>query len=385
MKKLIILFFLFTSSLYAQTKLKMESVQIGGYVGGRIEDCIRTRVQLQDVDHLTAPFRTKNDTASWQTEFWGKNAFEVPSNPDEYKNGMGRRALASYLEYGYIPLEDGVPDAFHTKEQVSRTLEYAYDDFALAQMAKALGKTDDYQALIQRAANYRNVIDSRTGYAQGRHADGTFLNDANAFNFARFITEGAPCHYTWYVPQDPYGLMDCMGGKDKYVAKLDSMFSEQRYWHGNEPCHQVAYMFNYAGEPWKTQRAVRHIMETEYLNEPGGLSGNDDAGQMSAWYMFAAMGFYPVCPGTPYYLLASPSFPSFTLNLENGNTFTVKARNASQKNIYIQSATLNGKPYTRNYITHQDIVNGGVMEFVMGDEPNKEWGAGAENCPPEVM
>ena len=148
--------------------------------------------------------------------------------------------------------------------------------------AKALGKTDDYQALIQRAANYRNVIDSRTGYAQGRHADGTFLNDANAFNFARFITEGAPCHYTWYVPQDPYGLMDCMGGKDKYVAKLDSMFSEQRYWHGNEPCHQVAYMFNYAGEPWKTQRAVRHIMETEYLNEPGGLSGNDDAGQMSA-------------------------------------------------------------------------------------------------------
>ena len=175
-----------------------------------------------------------------------KNAFETPSNLDEYKNGMGRRALTSYLEYGYIPLEDGVPDAFHTKEQVSRTLEYAYDDFALAQMAKALGKTDDYQVLIRRAANYRNVIDPRTGYAQGRHADGTFLNDANAFNFARFITEGAPCHYTWYVPQDPYGLMASMGGKDKYVAKLDSMFSEQRYWHGNEPCHQVAYMFNYA-------------------------------------------------------------------------------------------------------------------------------------------
>ena len=176
-----------------------------------------------------------------------------------------------------------------------------------------------------------------------------------------------------------------MGGKDKYVAKLDSMFSEQRYWHGNEPCHQVAYMFNYAGEPWKTQRAVRHVMETEYLNEPGGLSGNDDAGQMSAWYMFAAMGFYPVCPGTPYYILASPSFPSFTLNLESGKKFAVKARNASQRNIYIQSATLNGKPYTRNYITHQDIVNGGVMEFVMGDKPNKEWGTAAEDCPPTVI
>lgn len=314
-----------------------------------------------------------------------KNAFETPADLAEYKDGMGRRALTSYLEYGYIPLEDGVPDAFHTKEQTSRTLEYAYDDFVLAQVAKGLGKTDDYQALMQRAANYRHVIDPRTGYAQGRHADGTFLNDDNAFNFARFITEGAPCHYTWYAPQDPYGLMDCMGGKENYVSKLDSMFSEQRYWHGNEPCHQVAFMFNYAGQPWKTQRAVRHIMETEYLNEPGGLSGNDDAGQMSAWYMFAAMGFYPVCPGTPYYMLASPSFPVLTLNLENGNAFTVKAVNASEQNIYIQSATLNGKPYTCNYITHQDIVDGGVMEFVMGAEPNEEWGARPEDCPPDVM
>ena len=294
-------------------------------------------------------------------------------------SSTGRLGYEYYNELGYVPYDVKI------NENTARTLEYAYDDFALAQMAKALGKTDDYQALIRRAANYRNVIDPRTGYAQGRHADGTFLNDANAFNFARFITEGAPCHYTWYVPQDPYGLMASMGGKDKYVAKLDSMFSEQRYWHGNEPCHQVAYMFNYAGEPWKTQRAVRHVMETEYLNEPGGLSGNDDAGQMSAWYMFAAMGFYPVCPGTPYYILASPSFPSFTLNLESGKKFTVKARNASQRNIYIQSATLNGKPYTRNYITHQDIVNGGVMEFVMGDKPNKEWGTAAEDCPPTVI
>lgn len=144
-------------------------------------------------------------------------------------------------------------------------------------------------------------------------------------------------------------------------------------------------MFNYAGEPWKTQRAVRHIMETEYLNAPGGLSGNDDAGQMSAWYLFAAMGFYPVCPGTPYYVLASPSFPSLTLRLENGKTFTVKALNASEKNIYIQSATLNGKPYTCNYIAHQDILNGGVMTFVMGDVPNKEWGVQSEDCPPNRM
>lgn len=314
-----------------------------------------------------------------------KNAFQTPENRDDYRNGMGRRALESYLKYGYIPLEDPVADAFHTQEQVSRTLEYAYDDFVLAQMAQALGKTKDYTMLMKRAQNYRNVIDPVSGYAQGRHADGSFLEADNAFNFARFITEGAPCHYTWYVPQDPYGLMECMGGKEKYIAKLDSMFSQQRYWHGNEPCHQVAFMFNYAGQPWKTQQAVRHIMQTEYMNTPGGLAGNDDAGQMSAWYLFAAMGFYPVCPGTPYYLIASPSFPSLTICPEGGKPFTIKAEGASEENIYIQSATLNGKPYTRNYLAHEDIVKGGVLVFQMGTEPNKTWGTLPEACPPDMM
>lgn len=314
-----------------------------------------------------------------------KNAFDRPTTLEEYRNGMGRRALDSYVKYGYIPLEDSVPDAFHTCEQVSRTLEYAYDDFALAQVAAALGKTDDCRALMERARNYRNVIDPRTGYAQGRHADGTFLNDDNAFHFTRFITEGAPCHYTWYVPQDPYGLMALMGGREVYAAKLDSMFTEGRYWHGNEPCHQVAFMFNYAGQPWKTQQAVRHILDTEYHNTPGGLAGNDDAGQMSAWYVFAAMGFYPVCPGTPYYMLASPSFPVVTLYPEGGRPFTVKAKRASARNIYIQRATLNGRPYTRNYLNHADIVQGGILELEMGPEPNREWGSSPSDCPPEVM
>ena len=314
-----------------------------------------------------------------------KNAFECPASLEEYRNGMGRRALDSYLKFGYIPLEDSVPDAFHTCEQVSRTLEYAYDDFALAQIAAALGKEDDYNALVERARNYRHVIDPRTGYVQGRRADGTFLDENNAFRFTRFITEGAPCHYTWYVPQDPYGLMEKMGGKDCYVAKLDSMFSEGRYWHGNEPCHQVAFMFNYAGQPWKTQRVVRHIMDTEYHNTPGGLAGNDDAGQMSAWYMFAAMGFYPVCPGTPYYMLASPSFPSITLCPEGGRPFTIQARGTSEQNIYIQRATLNGQPYLKNYLDHADIVKGGTLELEMGPEPNREWGSLPKDCPPEVI
>lgn len=314
-----------------------------------------------------------------------KNAFDRPVTLEEYRNGMGRRALDSYVKYGYIPLEDSVPDAFHTCEQVSRTLEYAYDDFALSQVAAALGKADDCRALMERARNYRNVIDPRTGYAQGRHADGTFLNDDNAFRFTRFITEGAPCHYTWYVPQDPYGLMALMGGREAYAAKLDSMFTVGRYWHGNEPCHQVAFMFNYAGQPWKTQQAVRHILDTEYHNTPGGLAGNDDAGQMSAWYVFAAMGFYPVCPGTPYYMLASPSFPVVTLCPEGGRPFTVKAKGASARNIYIQRATLNGRPYTRNYLNHADIVQGGVLELEMGPEPNREWGSSPSDCPPDVM
>ena len=314
-----------------------------------------------------------------------RNAFESPSTHEEYINGMGRRALPSYLRYGYIPLEDSVPDAFHKREQVSRTLEYAYDDFVLAQVAERLGKTKDYETLMRRAQNYRNVIDPRTGYAQGRHADGTFLAEDNAFRFAPFITEGAPCHYTWYVPHDPYGLMECMGGEEAYVAKLDSMFSQGRYWHGNEPCHQVAFMFNYARQPWKTQRAVRHILQTEYLDAPGGLSGNDDAGQMSAWYVFAALGFYPVCPGTPCYVLASPSFQEAVLTLENGKTFRLVAPEASAENIYIRSVTLDGKPYTKNYITHEDILRGGTMEFEMGPEPVPSWGNKPEDCPPRAF
>lgn len=298
-----------------------------------------------------------------------QNAFDSPATIEDYRNGMGRRALDSYLKYGYIPLEDSVPDAFHTREQVSRTLEYAYDDFVLAQVARALGKEADYEALMKRAQNYRHVIDPRTGYAQGRHADGTFLSDDNAFRFVKFITEGAPCHYTWYVPHDPEGLMECMGGRDKYVAKLDSMFSEGRYWHGNEPCHQVAYMFNFAGESWKTQRAVRHILETEYQNTSGGLAGNDDAGQMSAWYLFSAMGFYPVCPGTTRYELGSPTFPRLTLHLPDGKNFVIEARNASERNIYIRSMKLNGQPYAKSYLEHADIVKGGVLEVEMGDQP----------------
>ena len=309
-----------------------------------------------------------------------KNAFVSPATFEEYQNGMGRRALDSYLHYGYIPMEDSVMEAFHTHEQVSRTLEYAYDDFALAQVALKLGRTADYLSLMKRAANWRNAINPITHWADGRYRDGRWLFNTDQEHRVSFITEGATCHYTWYVPHDPYGLMQLMGGAHRYVSRLDSLFTQGLYWHGNEPCHQVAYMFNYAGEPWRTQQWVSHILATEYLDAPGGLSGNDDAGQLSAWYVFSSLGFYPVCPATPYYLIGAPTFPKARIG-----RFVIEAANVSPANHFIQSATWNGQPYTRNYITHQMILQGGTLRFVMGPSPNYQWGNQRDDCPPDVM
>ena len=323
-----------------------------------------------------------------------KNAFESPATYEEYKNGMGRRALKSYQEYGYIPLEDSVKEAFHQNEQVSRTLEYAYDDYALAQMARTMidnpylkgidraSMQKDYTALMQRSHNWRNMIDPKMRRVNGRHADGSFVTEADTqylkepekhpdtkalteTTFVTFITEGTPCHYTWYVPHDIPGLIKAMGGKGAFEEKLDAMFEKGYYWHGNEPCHQIAYLYDFIGKPWKTQQAVRHIMATEYLNSVGGLSGNDDAGQMSAWYIFSALGFYPVCPATDRYYLGSPIFPRVDIHLENGRVFTIIAENASPENIYVKSLKLNGLKHTLPYITHENIMRGGTLRFSM--------------------
>ena len=294
-----------------------------------------------------------------------KNAFESPQTYKEYADGMGRRALESYMKYGYIPLEDSVKEAFHQQEQVSRTLEYAYDDYALAQVAKALGEKEDYKELMRRSQNYRNVISPFSGYAQGRHADGTFLREANQMQSCRFITEGVPCHYTWYAPHDVKGLVASMGGKDAFVLRLDSLFSERRYWHGNEPCHQVAYLYDYIGQPEKTQAEVRRIMATEYNASSGGLSGNDDAGQMSAWYIFSALGFYPVCPGTDEYAIGSPLFQEASVSVGSGKTFTVRAYGNSEKNVTVRAMRLNGKKLKKPFLKHRDIMKGGVLEMWM--------------------
>ena len=272
-----------------------------------------------------------------------KNAFETPVSFEDYKNGMGRRALESYLKYGYIPLEDGVKEAFHQDEQTSRTLEYALDDFAVAQLAKALGKTSDYEQLMRRSENWRNVINPKTGYCDGRHENGRFEDNQDFIHRKPWITEGAACHYTWYVPHNVEGLVEALGGKDKFEAKLDSMFSEGRYWHGNEPCHQIAYLYDFIGKREKTIERVANILDTEYNNTPGGISGNDDAGQMSAWYIFSSMGFYPVCPATDRYMLSAPRFQKVTLNLLDGRKFTI---------------TPTSLPQDRHYITQGEIIRG---------------------------
>ncbi len=294
-----------------------------------------------------------------------KNAFKAASKRD-YQKGKSRRALKSYLKYGYIPLEDPVSYAYHTHEQVSRTLEYAYDDYCLSVIAKELGYKKDYEILEKRSQNFKNVFDFRTGYVQGRHKNGEFLSDNNITERVSFITEGAPCHYSWYVPHNPVGLMVLMGGRDGYINRLDSMFSESRYWHGNEPCHQVAYMYNYAGESFKTQKSVDYIRSTEYGIGPGGLSGNDDAGQMSAWYVFSALGFYPVCPGKPEYEIGTPLFSRASIHLENGKTFTIIAYNLSKDNIYVKSIKYNGETMNYHTLTHNMIMNGGTLEMMMG-------------------
>lgn len=335
---------------------------------------------------LTDAFRkgigTETDMAR-AYPYMRKNAFESPATEAEYKDGKGRRALKSYLQYGYVPLEDSVLDSFHKREQVSRTLEYSFDDFALAQTAKLLGKDSDYQQLIKRAANYKNVFDTEVGFVRGRKADGSWDSPFDATINQPYITEGTPWHYTWYVPHDPQGLAQLMGGPDAYITKLDQLFDQGLYWHGNEPGHQIPYLFSCMGAPWKTQQRVHDILISEYGPGPGGLTGNEDGGQMSAWYVFSSLGLYPVTPGQPIYMIGSPHFESAELSLPAGKTFTIRANGVSGTAIYIQSATLNGEPFDQAWIRHATIATGGELVFEMGETPNKNWGATA--LPPNEM
>jgi predicted alpha-1,2-mannosidase len=331
-----------------------------------------------------------------------KNAMVAPSGdqapgycdtllpPGEYE---ARGGLSYYKKLGYVPVD-------RVKEATSRTLEFAYNDYCLAQVAKALGKNEDHKLFARRAMYYKNVFDSHAGFVRGKNSNGAWVKPFEPTEWYDYITEGTPWHYTWYVPQDVQGLIDLMGGRDVFAQKLDTFFEKGSkegapnfgknayYWHGNEPSQHIAYLYDYAGEPWKTQRWVTEIMERSYGTGPDGLCGNDDAGQTSAWYVFSAMGFYPVCPGMPSYEIGSPIFDEVIIQLDGryykGGEFVIRANNVSKENRYVQSVTLNGEPLDKPWITHEDIVNGGVLVFEMGSKPNKEWGSEPEAVPPSL-
>jgi predicted alpha-1,2-mannosidase len=292
------------------------------------------------------------------------------------------RGLGAYIENGFIAMED-------ERESVSKVLEYAYDDWCIAQVARMLGRHDDYERYSARAQSYKNVFDPVSGFVRAR-SNGNWLEPFDPREVTFAFTEANSWQYTFFAPHDISGLMRLMGGPRNFVRKLDQMFAAEsrttgraqvditgligQYAHGNEPSHHVAYLYNYAGEPWKTQRRVRQIMDQFYTPEPQGLIGNEDCGQMSAWYVFSAAGFYPVTPGSTIYAIGSPLFPEVRFRLENGKTFVVKAQEVSDRNIYIQSATLNGKPYSKSYLEHRDLMAGGELVFQMGAQPNRAWG-----------
>jgi len=305
-----------------------------------------------------------------------------------------RNELKEYRERGYISTD---PDKNHQKQSVSRTLEYAYDDWCIAQMAKALGKTEDDATFSKRAESYKNLFDTSIGFMRGKSADGKWRDpfDPRELVWADY-TEATSWNYTWFVPQDLPGLISLMGGGGKCVEKLDKMFAENsgqlaavpdmtgligQYIHGNEPCHHIAYIYNFAGAPWKAQERVRNIMTTLYGNGVDGLCGNDDCGQTSAWYVLSAMGFYSVNPASGVYRIGSPALDKVTIHLDpnyqKGREFTITAVNNSPKNVYVQSATLNGKPLARAWFTHSELTAGGALVLNMGPQPNRQWGLSA--------
>jgi predicted alpha-1,2-mannosidase len=335
----------------------------GSYTAAMIGDHVSTMIS----DAYIKGIRGFNIESAYI--YMRKNAFNHPSR-EEYIDGKGRRALSSYLKYGYIPLEDSVWDAFHRREQVSRTLEYAFDDYALAGFAKALRKTNDYKILINRSLNYRNVFDTKTGYVRGRYSDKSWVEPFDPFKKANYICEGTPFQYTWYVPHDVPGLIKLMGGEKNFLSKLNIFFDEGHYWHGNETDQQAPFMFAMAGSPSKTEEWTHRIISEEYGTGPGGLSGNEDAGQMSAWLVFSMMGFYPVCPGTDQYVLTTPSFDTVKILLPDGKYFTSESINRSDNNYYIQSVTRNGEKFTGRYLKHNEITNGSKFVFQLSEKPD---------------
>lgn len=315
-------------------------------------------------------------------------------------SSIGRFGVDYYNKLGYIPYNVG------KKENTARTLEYAFADYNIWKLAKALNRPQaEIDTFAKRAYNYKNVFDKSVNFMRGRNEDGTFQSPFRPDKWGDALTEGCSWHWTWCVFHDVQGLIDLMGGKAKFIEKMDSVFvapptfdysyykkqiheitemlimNMGQYAHGNQPIQHMPYLYNYAGEPWETQYHVREIMNKLYTPAPDGLCGDEDNGQTSAWYVFSAMGMYSVAPGTNQYVLGAPLFKRITLKLENGKTFVINAPNNSVENMYVHKAKLNGKTYTKNYLNHIDITNGGIFDLKMSSVPNKQKGITVNDFP----
>jgi predicted alpha-1,2-mannosidase len=353
-----------------------------------------------------------NHAFSILADSWVKNirSFDLPEAAtamvhDAHNHGffgMGRHGFELYDQLGFVPYPE-LPDS------TSKTLEYAYDDFCAAELMFAAGRNADATNFLRSAMNYTNVFDASTGFMRGRKRDGSWCEPFDPVEWGGPFVEGNAWQWTWSVMQDVPGLIKLLGGDDAFVRKLDGLFNAGsevkpgtyhgmihemnemvaqnlgQYAHGNEPVHHVIYLYDYAGQPWKTQIRVRQVMNLLYQSTPDGISGDEDTGQMSAWYVFSALGFYPACPGTPDYLIGSPLFDRATLTLAHDKTFTITARNNGPQRPYIQRASLDGKPFNHVFLTHGQIVNGGEIVFEMDSAANHKWASAPESRPASAM
>ena len=315
-------------------------------------------------------------------------------------SSTGRLGHEYYNKLGYVPYDVKI------NENAARTLEYAYNDWCIYQIAKDLGRPQkELDLYARRAMNYKNLFDKETKLMRGKNKDGNFMAPFSPLKWGDAFTEGNSWHYTWSVFHDPQGLIDLMGGRKEFITMLDSVFAVPpvfddsyygqviheiremqimnmgNYAHGNQPIQHMIYLYNYAGEPWKAQYWLRQVMDRMYTPTPDGYCGDEDNGQTSAWYVFSALGFYPVAPGTTQYVLGAPLFKKATLHFENGKSLVVNAPENSDKNIYIESMSFNGKNYTKNYLEHFELLKGGVLDIKMGDEPNMNRGVSPEDFP----
>lgn len=352
-----------------------------------------------------------NNSASVVADAWlkGLRGYDIETLWEALKHGAnnvhptvpasGRTGYSEYNRFGYIPNNVGI------SQNVARTLEYAYNDWTIYRLGQALGKPEEEIAIYgERAMNYRNLFNPKNLLMAGRADDGSFTDEFNPASWSRDFTEGNSWHYSWSVFHDPHGLMNLMGGQKEFVKMLDSVFvipgkaglntrsmiHEMRemqvmnmgqYAHGNQPIQHMVYLYNYAGEPWKAQFWAREIMDKLYSAAPDGYCGDEDNGQTSAWYVFSALGFYPVCPGSNEYVLGAPLFRSAEITLENGEKLTIRSRDNGKENRYIRQMKLNGKKYGRNYLTHDDLINGASIEYFMGPEPNLRRGTTKDAFP----